>query len=506
MERVLKTNMEILCGCGTGLLAKSCHGKLDIGRRKIGPYKWHLRAPAGFDIPHQTRVAAYLDTARLGLALHPGTPDLCIEQLQELGPLDIEVVHTIPLPAVGHGDVINAIPKSYFWYNPSRLGGSTPNVNHLTKSDMNELVMGYSRTLKPVGSVTKDIENITMVIQHFFREFPNGSVDFIGKPFGAMQRVAFYHSTAHWTMFDYPEVVENLRSAPGESPMLNALAQTSVLPFETLLKQRLSRGFIIDWIDRSLVFWLGEDVSFQRRAFEESVVLSPWRGARSQFDLNLSTVLYRQLFVWLAGATNDIYRFLLDGGRFAGNPDPARPWLYDYLIYLEIVNLVHEIMSSPSPCARMELFMRLAYNIVSRQHPSSGGHIFDLPFSPRARQMKTELCNSTMPQVLRDHLWTQWQELANQVEDSFIQNILPAFKPLGSGKPTRFQNLRAPEYIGRYIEALRHSTHGFYPYKGSDKGILFTHTGMVPDDLPYLAFFWWIKILINPEWVFVPYR
>lgn len=496
---------EFICGCGTGLPAKSCHGKLDRGRRKILPYQWHLRAPVGFDVAHQSKVATYLARTNLGLVLHTGLPDLTIEQPQELVPRDVELIHTIPILATEDGRVINSIPHSYFWYHPSHVARTTPNVNCLTKSNMNELVSGYSSALKPVENVTRNSDNITMVVQHFFRQFPNGSVDFIGKPFGAMQRIALCHSAAHWTMFEYPEVVENLRRSPGESPMLNALAQTSVLPFETLLKQRTPRGFIIDWVDHGLVFWLGEDVAVQRRAFEESVVLSPWRGNPAQFDLDLSTALYRQFFIWLVGATNDMYRFLLDGGRFAGNREPARQWLYDYLIYLEIVNLVHEIMNSTSPFARMELFMRLAYNIVSRQHPSSPSHIFDLPFSPRAREIKATLCSSTMPQSLRDHLWTQWQELANHVESSFAQNILPAFRPLTAGKNTRFQNLSATEYIGRYLEALRHSTHGFNPYRGSDKGILFTHTGLVPDDLPYLAFFWWIKILINQEWVFVPY-
>lgn len=479
--------------------------KIRSGTPKILPYRWRLRTPVGFDVAHQERVATYLHRTNLGLVLHPGTPDLVIEQTREFGPRDLKMVHTIPIPATEDGSVISSIPLSYFWYQPPHLARTTPNVNLLTKSNMNELVSGYSSALKSVENVDRNSDNITMVVQHFFRQFPNGSVDFIGKPFAAMQRIAFYHSAAHWTMLDYPEVIENLRRSPGQSPMLNALAQTSVLPFETLLKQRISRGFIIDGVDRSLVFWLGEDVARQRHTFEESVVLSPWRGNPAQFDLDLSATLYRQFFIWLVGATNDMYRFLLDGGRFAGSREPARSWLYDYLIYLELANLVHEIMSSTSPFARMELFMRLAYNIVSRQHPSSSGHIFDLPFSPRARKMKTTLYSSTMSQSLRDHLGTRWQELSSAIEDSFTHNILPAFRPLSAGRPTRFQNLSATEYIGHYIEALRHSTHGFYSYRGSDKGILFTHTGMIPDDLPYLAFFWWIRILINPEWVFVPY-
>ena len=494
----------IICPCGSGLAARSCHGsQLVRGRRSVDPFRWTIPTPPGLDLARQQTIARSISARRLGVTLHPGLPTMSLEQPLPLGPGDMEFLRDIPLAADNSGRPITSIPASYLWYRQPNRRGATPDVKNLGKGEMDGLVDGYSRTLRPSGHTARDVENISLVAAHFFGQFPLGLVTFVSKPWEAVQRLALYHSLAHWTMHDFPSIVRNLQRAPSETPLLSVLAQTSATPFEMVVKGRFPRGFVIDWVDHTLVFWIGEEIATPRRAFHESIVLSPWRGASdAQFDLHLDTMLFRQLINWMVGATNDLYRFFMDGGRIGNQPEPARAWFYDYLTYLEIVNLVHGILRSTSSFVRLELFMRLAYNLVSRQHPQTGGHIYDLPFSPQSRPMKRTIESSSMPATLKRHLWVQWEELAQRVQDHFVAAIVPAFRPPQSGLNTGYKNLAPTEYVGQFVEALRHSTHGFYPHRGADKSILFTHTGQVPEDLPYLAFFWWLKILISPEWVF----
>jgi hypothetical protein len=109
-----------------------------------------------------------------------------------------------------------------------------------------------------------------------------------------------------------------------------------------------------------------------------------------------------------------------------------------------------------------------------------------------------------MPNILRDHLWTKWQDLASKTVTQGVDGMLPAFRSQFSHKHVQISglSLTPDNYMAHYLEALRHSTHGFDSRK-TNKTILFTHTGEIPDDLPYLAFFWWIGILAKPEWLFV---
>lgn len=123
----------------------------------------------------------------------------------------------------------------------------------------------------------------------------------------------------------------------------------------------------------------------------------------------------------------------------------------------------------------------------------------------REDQFSTDLlCQCRMPDTLRKHLWNKWQDLASKTIAQVVDGMLPAFRPQTPNEPVRISGLALTRvnYVAHFLEALRHSTHGF-DSRHTDKTILFTHTGEISDDLPYLAFFWWVGILAKPEWLFV---
>lgn len=498
---VSSTN-QLPCQCGCGQTQQVCD-RFARGFRAIDPFTWGL-STKGLSLTRQQAIANAVSGCSLGYFLTPGTTVVTFEQSHKLDSADVFMHRLQPLTPNGI-NLAHTISDEAFW-DPRVLSDKpTPNVGHLTKDDPVALINGFSRALRPVRLIDKRRDNIGMVVTHFLREFPDGHVDLLIKDRAALTRLALYRTLAHVSLFDEATVAQNLREPIGQSPFLATMAQTSALPMETLLQQRHSHGFLIDWVDHSLIFWLGPSTALPDSP-AVSAVLSPWRGpAATTFDLGLTPALYRQLLTWTVGATNDLYRFLMDGGRSASQPEPADEWLYDYLTWVEINNLVHMIMQASQPFVRLELFLRLAYNIASRKGAHGAAcHIQNLPFGPKSSEIKTMLFQCRMPDILRKHLWTKWQDLASTTVAQVVGRVLPAFRPQNPNKPIQISGLTLTptNYVAHFLESLRHSTHGF-DSRYTDKTILFTHTGEIPDDLPYLAFFWWIGILAKPEWLFV---
>ncbi|WP_020374992.1 hypothetical protein [Sulfobacillus thermosulfidooxidans] len=487
------------CGCEQPLL--DCIN-LRQGKRGVPSFTWNLSAQ-GLTQADQQRIADALDRANLGYTLTPNNTNIAVTQPTTLDKNTI-LLHTLYPVTPNGSNLADNFPDEAFWDPRPLQNGPTPNVSDLTGSDLLGLIQGFAKTLQPVASVEKRRDNIKMVLTKFRQEVPDGQVDLLIKDRTALKRVAFFRILAHLSLFNAETVAQNLNNSPTPmSPFLATMAQSSALPFETLLQQHIKHGFLIDWVDNSFVFWLGPSKNLPDNP-TPSAILSPWGGsALNQFDLELDLPLYRQLVAWTAGATNDLFRFLIDGRRLSCYSDPANHWLYDWLIWTEINNLTHAIMRSKDSFVRLELFLRLAYNIVSRMTTPQEGtqNIRDLPFEKKSKIMKCLLCQ--IPKPLQLHLWEKWQELANRVADEIVGEILPAFKPNDLRQPILVagKKLTRGKYVSHLVEALRHSTHGFDSQR-SDKTILFTHTGKITDELPYLAFFWWLGILARPEWVF----
>lgn len=490
------------CPCGCGQPQRSCN-RLSHGFRAIDPFTWDLSAK-GLSLSQQQRMADTVFSRTLGYLMTPGTTTLTFEQLRKLEPANV-FAHRLQSLTPSGTNLAKTIANEAFWDPRPLEDQPTPNVDNLTKDDPVGLIKGFSRTLQPIRSIAKRRDNIEMVITRFLQQFPDGHVDVLIKDCTALTRLALYRTLAHLSLFDEATVVQNLRNPTALSPFLATMGQTSALPIETLLQQRRSHGFLIDWVDQSLIFWLGPSTTLPDTP-AVSAVLSPWGGpAAAMFDLDLSPVLYRQLLTWTIGATNDLYRFLMDGGRMASRPDPANEWLYDFLVWVEVNNLIHAIMRTPDSFVRLELFLRLAYNIASRKG-ARGAHtdIKDLPFGPKSKKVKTILFQGRIPEALRKHLWDKWEDLASKAIAEMVDGILPAFRPQTANEPVRISglDLTRVNYVAHFLEALRHSTHGF-DSRQTDKTILFTHTGKISDHLPYVAFFWWVCILAKPEWLFV---
>lgn len=160
------------------------------------------------------------------------------------------------------------------------------------------------------------------------------------------------------------------------------------------------------------------------------------------------------------------------------------------------------IMRSPEPFVRLELFFRLAYNIAARQSFGvSDHHIRDLPFAPTSKVIESTLFQRHFPATLGNYLWSKWRDLTSRTTKSMMDGVLPTFCLPNNMLRVADKKLTPSQYTAHFIEALRHSTHGF-DSRLVDKTILFTHTGEIPDDLPYIAFFWWIAILSDPKWLF----
>ena len=299
--------------------------------------KLFYRESKGLSLTRQQAIANAVSGCSLGYLLTPGTTVVTFEQSHTLDSADVFMHRLQPLTPNGI-NLAQAISDEAFW-DPRLLSDKpTPNVDHLTKTDPVALINGFSRALQPVRLIDKRRDNISMVVTRFLREFPDGHVDLLIKDRAALTRLALYRTLAHLSLFDEATVAQNLREPIGQSPFLATMAQTSALPIETLLQQRLSHGFLIDWVDHSLIFWLGPSTALPDSP-AVSAVLSPWRGpAAATFDLDLTPALYRQLLTWTVGATNDLYRFLMDGGRSTSQPEPADEWLYDFLTQTPHVN------------------------------------------------------------------------------------------------------------------------------------------------------------------------
>ncbi len=493
---------QLTCQCGCGQPQQACNS-FARGFRSVDPFTWALSAK-GLSLNRQQAIANAVSGSSLGYVLTPGRTVARFEQPHKLAAADLFMHRLQPLTPSGV-NLAHTISDEAFW-DPRLLSDNpTPNVDHLTKDNPMALIDGFSRTLQPIRPRDTRRQNINMVVTHFLREYPEGHVDVLIKDRTVLTRLALYRTLAHFSLFDEATVNQNLQEPIGQSPFLATMAQTSALPIETLLQQRLSHGFLIDWVDHSLIFWLGPTTTLPKSSVGSAVV-SPWSGpAEATFDLDLTPALYRQLLTWAVGATNDLYRFLMDGGRTASHSDPVDEWLYDFLTWVEVNNLVHMIMRSPEPFVRLELFLRLAYNIASRKTGRGASyHIRDLPFSPKSCEIKTMLFQGRMPNTLSKHLWTKWQELTSTTIAQVVGRVLPAFRPSSPHQPVRVSGLTLTpaNYVTHFLEALRHSTHGF-DSSYSDKTILFTHTGEIANDLPYLALFWWIGILSKPGWLFV---
>ncbi|MCL8207103.1 MAG: hypothetical protein K6V97_03375 [Actinomycetia bacterium] len=492
------------CFCGCGQHPNTC-SKFSEGFRTVARFTWQVPA-RGLALSRQNIFARVVSSSNLGYEITSGTSYVGFQQPDPLQPTQIRLHRLHPLTP-DHSNLAKNIPDNAFWYPRPLSDMPTPNadLDRVSKKDVTGLIKAFSETLQPVRSYARRRDNIHSVVTRFLDEFPDGQVDLLIKEPTALKRLAIFRVLAHLSLFDANTVEQNLQNpTAARSPFLATMAQTSALPIETVLQQRVKRGFLIDWVDLSLIFWLGPSETLPDPT-GYSAVLSPWAGPKkATFDLELNLPLYRQLLAWIVGATNDLFRFLMDGTRLASQPDPGNQWLYDFLVWQEINNLVHTLMGSPDPFVRLELFLRLAYNIASRKGgQGSSCHIRDLPFEPTSKQLKALFFQRPMPNDLRNHLWNKWQNLATETIGQVLDEVLPSFID-GPGDVVRIEgrNLSRAKYVAHWVEALRHSTHGFSS-KRTNKIILFTHTGRLSDELPYLAFFWWLAILAKPEWLFV---
>jgi hypothetical protein len=491
------------CTCGCSQSVRTCM-ELRQGTRTLPAFQWVIPS-GGLTLADQQRIASAVASFDMGYTVTPGADAMILKQAEPLGPE--AVVSLDPLYPLVRGDLELAkhAPKEAFWDPHPLADRPTPNVAELTKTQLLAMIEGFSRALRPVRSIEKRLDNIAMVVGRFHQQLPDGQVDLVGKSWASFRRLALFRVLAHLALFDANTVAKNLEDPTGtQSPFLSTMAQSSALPLETLLHHYRKHGFVIDWVDQSLVFWLGPSETVPEQ-WAPSAILSPWAGpTAASFDLDLSLPLYRQLLTWAVGAINDMFRFLITGSRYQSCNDPAQAWMGDWLVWTEINNLTHAIMRAEDAFVRLELFLRLAYNIVSRMgRPGKRVHIADLPFGPRDSRLKSLLFQTNVPQDLRHHLWQKWQELTTRVGAEIMSEILPAFRP---SNPTdsisvKGKRLTAEKYVAQLVEALRHSTHGFAPGR-TDKTILFTQTGRFSDSLPYIAFFWWIALLARPEWVF----